>query len=353
MNNNIYKDIKFLDKKYKKMVDIYFKNKTGKFIIKNNILKIDFENWGIENFFILKKNIKFKKKFYEILYEKFNEIYSLAISFQIANWNVFMEMLPYLNNFKNINYNIYFTLIDELCSNEHIEFLKENFENVSIIQVRNRGMDIGLFLINLHYIKSKNYKHDFLYKIHTKSDGYLRGCILTNLMGSYQRIINNLKVLSMPHIGMIAGSWVLNYCAHQPSFTANEYYLRLLIKNLYHTEMELHCLQFVVATFFAIKMEAFKILNLNTLEFLYEKLNDCNTIDFSWYSFTYNMDLNCKEKMIENFKNDKSHRFLNVLDHDVRTNRNPNALRDRMIEHSIERIFGYIIKKNNLEIVHI
>ena len=100
-------------------------------------------------------------------------------------------------------------------------------------------------------------------------------------------------------------------------------------------------------------MDTFKILNNNVIEFLYEKLNNFNTIDFSWYSFTYNMDIDNKTNMIDDFKKDKENKFLNILDHDKRTNRSPNALRDKMIEHSIERIFGYIIKKNNLDIVHI
>jgi len=353
MDNETWKDIKFLDKGYQTLINKYFKNKKGKFIIKNFILKVDFEDWGIENFFIFKKNIKFQKKYYEILHEKFDNIYSVGISIQIANWTVFKEILSFLNNFKNININIYFVLIEELCLTENINFIKNNYENSCIIKTKNRGMDIGLFFINLHYIKFKRYKHDYLYKIHTKSDSYLRNCILSNLMGSHERIIKNLKILSSSDIGMIAGSWVLNFSAHQPCFMANDYYLKFLVKYLYHTENENDLMEFVVATFFAAKMEVFNIFNLNIIEYLYEKLNTSKTIDFCWYSFIYNFPVDEKIKMIDNFKDDPKNRFLNILDHDIRTNRNPNALRDRMIEHAIERIFGYIVRKKNLRIVHI
>ena len=353
MNNEIWKDINYLEKNHKSLINRYFKDKKGKFIIKNNILRVDFENWGIETFFLFTNSTKFKKKYYEILDEKFDEIYSLAISIQIANWGVFNEMIGFLNNFKNINRNLYFVLIEELCNVDNINFIKNNFENYSIIKTKNRGMDIGLFLINLHYINFKRYKHDFLYKIHTKSDTYLRNCILTNLMGSHERIIHNLKVLSKPEIGMIGGSWIYNFRAHQPLFMANDYYIKSLIKYLYHNEYEYDYMEFVVATFFAVKMDAFKILNLNVLEYLYENLNTKNTIDFCWYSYTYNIPIDEKVKMINDFKSTPQHKFLNVLDHDTRTNRSLNALRDKMIEHALERIFGYIVRKCNLGIVHI
>ena len=47
MNNEIWKDINYLEKNHKSLINRYFKDKKGKFIIKNNILRVDFENWGI------------------------------------------------------------------------------------------------------------------------------------------------------------------------------------------------------------------------------------------------------------------------------------------------------------------
>ena len=72
-------------------------------------------------------------------------------------------MEQYLDNFNYINHNIYFTLIDNMNDiNQKIDYLKK-YENSVIISCKNKGMDIGPFLLTLDYIKYKEYNHEYLF----------------------------------------------------------------------------------------------------------------------------------------------------------------------------------------------
>ena len=97
MLNNIYdndwKDLSYLNNN-QKIIDYYFPNKTGKFKVENNILYVDIDDWGIEKFYIIYDN-----KYYNIEYESFKKIYNIAILLQIGNWDTFLKMEKYLNNF--------------------------------------------------------------------------------------------------------------------------------------------------------------------------------------------------------------------------------------------------------------
>ena len=165
-----WQDLKYLDISYTKLINNYF-NKSGKFKIEKNILYVDLDEWGIEKFCIL--NIS-NNKFYSVEYKNFKNIYSTALSIQIGNWNTFLKMEPYINNNIFSDINIYFIIIDEICNDQRIIYLTKMYKNITIIKTKNKGMDIGLFLINLHYIKFKNYNHENLIKIHTKTDDTFR-----------------------------------------------------------------------------------------------------------------------------------------------------------------------------------
>jgi hypothetical protein len=122
INNNIWKDLIYLDNDSKKLINIYFPKKTGKFKFDDNILYVDINDWGIEKIFI-NKNIN--DKYYIIEYENFKKIHNIAILLQIGNWNIFLKMEKYLKNFDKININIYFVLINDISNKENIDYLKK------------------------------------------------------------------------------------------------------------------------------------------------------------------------------------------------------------------------------------
>lgn len=342
-----WKDIIFLDDSNKRLIKNYFNNKSGKFIINNNILYVDFDSWGIEKFYI--NNFETKKKFYNILYENFFKIYDIAILVQIGNWNTFKKMEIYLNNFDNININLYFTLINEICDEKNIEYLKIKYKNIIILSAENRGMDIGLFLVNLHYIKNKKYNHDYLFKIHTKTNDEFRNKSLNNLMSSYDKIINNIKLISKEHIGTVSGNIIYKYNEYKDPFRVNYYHLENIVKYLYNESIDYNKLEFCAGTMFIIKNSVLNIFNIKNIEYLYSILNNSETLDYYWYSIFYNISINNKKNIYIDYTTNKNIRYPNNINYNLKTNK--PGLRDSMIEHAMERLFGYICKKNNLSIV--
>jgi hypothetical protein len=347
-NQYIWKDLKDLEIKYKKIITHYFNDKNGKYYINNNILYINYENWGIEKFYIDKNSLP--DKLYKIIYKNFKNIYGIGITIQIGNWNTFLKMESYLNNFKNINTNIYFTIVKEFCTDSIISYLINKYDQIVIIECENKGMDIGLFLISLHYILTENINHECLFKIHTKTDDNFRNECLNNLLLSHQKILRNVKELSKKNIGMISGNNIFNYNDNKNHFNNNLYYLELLSKYLCFEDLNYDNLVFSGGTFFIVKPAIlFKIFNIKNIEFIYDMLNNNSTLDYNWYAYFYNLNINDKRIILKHFNIDRN-RYLNNLNYQIRTGN--TGIRDYMIEHALERFFGYIVKKYNMEIIN-
>ena len=341
-----WKDLIYLDNDYKNIFNKYFENMDGRFNINNNILYIDVKDWGIEKFYI--NNIKLEKYICDVVLDKFINIYNVAVSIQIANWSIFLKMEDYLINFKNININIYFILINELAIEENINYINEKYNNFIIIKAENKGMDIGLFLRNLYYIKLQKYNHDYLFKIHTKTNDTFRNETLYSLMGSPKIVINNIKKLSLTKNGMISGNLIYKYNEYRDAFSSNMYYLEILINELYENT-DYDKLEFSAGTMFIVKTSIFNIITIDKIESLYNRLNNYNTLDYHWYSIFYKLDINDKKNILQDFINNKNERYPNNLSYCLATNK--SGLRDSMIEHAIERLFGYICKNCGLDIV--
>ena len=349
--SNIWNDLKYLDNKYKKITSKYFIDKNGKYFIKDNILYIDYDNWGIEKIYIGEKKYNENKNFYTVLYKNNKIIYDIAVCIQIGNWTTFLKMESYLKNFEYINTNLYLVIIEDACIEKNIEYLKINYKNIVIIKTENRGMDIGLFLVGLHYMIENKINHEYLFKFHTKTDDKFRNSCLNSLIGSHNKIIDNIKALSKNNVGMVSGNSIYNYHQNKDYFNNNIYYLEMLSKYLYYQDLNYDNLVFSGGTFFIVKNKFFlEILNTKNIEFIYEKLNNNFTIDYNWYACFYNLNINNKKLILEHFNSDKNNRYVNNLNYQLKTNN--SGLRDYMLEHAMERFFGYIIKQNNLDIIY-
>jgi hypothetical protein len=345
MINNNWKDIKLLNDSYKNLINNYFKNKTGRYKIDDNILYINYDSWGIEKFFI--KNHYNKNK--DENYNNFNKIYNIAIVIQIGNWDIFTKMEPYLNNFSNINVNMYFSIINDIATNENIDYIKNKYKNIVIICCENRGMDIGLFLKTLYYMKTKNYNHDYLIKIHTKTNDGFRNESLHNLIGSNEIIINNIKKISKENIGTISGNVIYKYHQNKGVFNSNLYHLENLVKYLYNEDINYNNLEFSAGTMFIIKYNIFNIFNIQNIEYIYNSLNNSDTLDYYWYSIFYKLNINDKKHILNDYNNNKTTKHPNNISYNLRTNK--SGLRDSMIEHSVERLFGYICRQQKMELI--
>jgi hypothetical protein len=340
-------DLKLLNNDYKNIISKYFDNVNGKYKIIDNVLIVDIENWGIENFYInglIKRN-----DLYNIEYEYNKKIYDIAISVQIGSWDTFKKIEIYLENFNKINVNFYFVIINIHANLENINYLKNKYPNSVILNAENRGMDIGLFLLSLYYIKINKHNHEFIIKIHTKTNDNFRNETLQNIMGSNEIIINNFKKLCKDDIGIISGNTIYKYSEFEDAFNDNYYHLEKLIKYLYNEDINKDNLEFVAGTMFIAKINIFNILNIVNIDYIYNKLNNSDTLDYYWYSVYYKIDINDKKKIYDDYYNNKENRFPNNIAYCERTNR--GGLRDCMIEHAIERLFGYLCKNSNMEII--
>ena len=346
ININEWKNINYLDERNKKMINNYFKNIKGKFKFENDVLIVDIDNWGIEKIYLNNNKLNI---FYNIHYENIIKLHNIALSFQIGSFVTFKKMELYLENFKNINVNIYFSLINDIVNDTTIEYLKNKYPNCVILSGENRGMDIGLFLISIHYIKLKKYNHDYLFKIHTKTNDNFRNETLNNLMGSSQKIISNIKLLSKKENGMISGNTIHKYNDDPGIFKSNFYHLENLISYLYNEKIINSNLQFASATFFIVKLKIFNVFTLDKIEYFYKNLNNQESLDYYWYSVFYNININNKQNIYKDYMNNQNTKYPNNIKYQVKTNK--GGLRDCMIEHSFERLFGYICKRNGLDIV--
>ncbi len=333
-------DLKYIDDTNKTLINNYFNNPTGKYHYNNNILTVNIDNWGIEKFYL---NNKLKKEsFYEVYYSNFKDIFNLGITIQIGSWETFKKMEHFLNNFKNINVNIYAVIIKDIVNETILNNLKR-YSSITILIAENKGMDIGLFFVALHYIKINEYNHDYLFKIHTKTLDVFRNETLFNLMGSHDKIINNLKILSNNNVGMISGNTIYKYNENKGIFHSNYYHIENLISYLYNSNVEYNNLEFPAATFFIVKLSCFDILTYKIIEYFYSILNTKDTLDIFWYSTYYGININNKTNIYKDYINNKTTKYPNNLNLQYQTGK--MGLRDCMIEHAFERIFGYICKK--------
>jgi len=347
MSCDDWNDINLLDSNNKDLISKYFKDFKGKYMIENNILYVYFDSWGIEKFYIYNS---LRQKYYDIKYENFSNIYDIAISIQIGNWDIFRNIEIYLKNFKNINVNYYFIIIDNHSSQNNIDYLTEFYQNSVIITTENKGMDIGLFLINLMYINNKQYNHEYIIKIHTKTSDTFRNESINNLIGSEEIINNNIKKLINENNGIISGNRIYKYNEHQDAFTYNYYHLEKLIKYIYNEDIITNNLEFSAGTMFIAKSKIFNTFNIPILEYIYNNLNNYDSLDYYWYSVFYKLNINNKKQILDDYSNNKDSKYPNNINYCMRTNR--PGLRDCMIEHALERLFGYMCKRLSLEIIN-
>lgn len=340
-------DINLLDDNNKNLISKYFKDSKGKYMIDNNILQVYIESWGIEKFYIYNS---LTQNYYNIKYENINEIYDIAISIQIGNWDIFKSMEIYFENFNNININYYFILIDYHATENNIDYLINSYKNSVIISTENKGMDIGLFLINIMYMKIKKYTHKYIIKVHTKTNDNFRNESLNNLIGSEEIITNNIRKLNDENNGIISGNRIYKYNEFKDAFIQNYYYLEKLIKYIYNENVITDRLEFSAGTMFIAKNEIFNIFNIPIIEYIYNNLNNYDSLDYYWYSVYYKLNINNKKQILEDYNNNKDTKYPNNINYCIRTNR--GGLRDCMMEHAVERLFGYMCKKLNLEIIN-
>ena len=115
--------------------------------------------------------------------------------YYIDLWRYFEEKLKSLNT----PFDLYITLCDEV--EDISDEILNSFPNANIKKYKNKGQDIGPFLLTLKNIRNKNY--NYLIKLHTKKCRHnpalgeeWRDALVNSLIASDETILENIHTLS-------------------------------------------------------------------------------------------------------------------------------------------------------------
>jgi len=188
----------------------------------------------------------------------------VALIMHVGNMKVFQDIfIDYPNFFNNQNIDIYFT-----CNNKKDYYLlTDTFPDQKVILCdKNKGMDIGPFLIVLKYLIENDLYYNYYIKIHTKSDPRWRNQLLKPMYYKLPYFLNHTS----NDIEMYGcSSWTINH-----NFTMNYIYVLNILKRNYPeyvstfleyctNEKQLNCKNipfFVAGTIFVFNNKYFDIL---------------------------------------------------------------------------------------------
>ena len=336
-------DIQFrANPKVEKILSYYYNLDTINYTIKNNNVIVE-NNEHIEHLYIDDIIKRDTIKYYNILYNNIHTKTDNIFLIQVGNYNTLKKMYHYLDAMNDVNENYLIAITENQINEERLNFLKKKLDNLVIIEVKNKGMDIGVFLLSLLYLRDHNLNYKRLIKIHTKTDDRFREHVCDHLIGSKTCITDNLlKMQEDTSIGMLNGTLIFNYHKNNSFFNNHMKYLDTLTETLLNEKLDVHQLEFAVGTFFYSRFDVFDIFNAIHLKLIYNQLNDDNSLDINWYSVFYNLKNKSEEEIIEHWKNNKHKHFGNNLE--LQTKTDCQGMRDFMLEHALERFFGYLNK---------
>ena len=333
-----------IDPKYIKILNNYYNEDEIKYYFKKNIIIV--EKDGIEEYLYFDEYIKKDTHFYyRVLYDCFKNKSENIFIIQIGNLTTFKKMIKYIDIISKVNENYIFTFVEDTENKKIINLLKKKLTNFTVLEVQNKGMDIGIFLISLLYLRDKKLKYKNLIKIHTKTDDRFREHVCDQLIGSEEIIKKNLKLMDKSEIGMLNGTITFDYQKNKSFFKNHLNYLEYLISYFLNDTLDKNKLEFAVGTFFISKFDVFNIFNKNNIKILYNKLNDENTLDINWYKIFYELKNKNDDYIINHWKKNKKKNYGNNLELQIKTK--CSGMRDFMIEHALERFFGYLNKYKN------
>jgi lipopolysaccharide biosynthesis protein len=246
----------------------------------------------------------------------------LAILVHIGTYELWGRMCDYISLFKN-QYDLWLTISQK---NEPIDNLindiKNRFPTANVIIVQNRGLDIGGFLYALKEIFNQNIQYDYVLKLHTKTDKRWSDLMTIPLLTNYSLVERIFKCTR--DIGIVS---VKRYIQNDNGLI-NRHHLGNIIKQF---NMERNNLRwtFPAGAVFWIRFDLLRHVFYNQIDWVLANLNDEKTFDTNW------MKLN-NENNIGNLLWNKPN--------------NKHYIRDGMIEHALERFFGYSIYYNNYKI---
>lgn len=137
---------------------------------------------------------------------------NLAVMINIYQFSLWPEFTEYLDRISlcDIYFDLYINIaIDSQTNKDKLSGIVNRIqsytkaENLYLSYSDNKGLDIGGFMISYLKMLEVNKKYFSIIKIHTKTNKNWRFVMLYSLLGNIKIIKNNLKLINLPHVGMI------------------------------------------------------------------------------------------------------------------------------------------------------
>jgi lipopolysaccharide biosynthesis protein len=126
----------------------------------------------------------------------------IALVIHLYYHDLWDEMKTYINNLSTYNFDLYITLDKTSSTIGQNMWMKKvilkSYPTANILDIDNKGMDIGAFLQVLKYIKHNNLSYDYVCKIHTKKSIKSSGSTHGKVFGIHWR-----KKLIEPLLGSV------------------------------------------------------------------------------------------------------------------------------------------------------
>lgn len=346
-----FEENNLLEPKFEKIISRYYDLNKIEYSMNGKWIQINNNNI-IENIYfdqLLKKDTNI---YYNVLYENIKKKENIIFTLQVGKWVTLEKMYHNLDIIGEIKANYIISIVENEYDEEKLKILKKKLKNLVIIEVKNKGMDIGVFLLSLLYLRCNNLEYEYLIKLHTKTDDRFREHVCDHLIGSKDIINQNLNILrNDKSIGMLNGTLIFNYHKNKSFFNNHIGYLEYLSELLLNKNLEINKLEFAVGTFFYSKFDVFDIFTKNHIKLIYNKLNDFESLDINWYSIFYNLKNKNENYIIQHYKDNKNTNYGNNLELQKKTN--CSGMRDFMLEHALERFFGYLNRSKGYSMVEV
>lgn len=221
-------------------------------------------------------------------------------------------------------------------------------QDISILKIKNKGMDIGGKIVCLHFLKVNDVKYDIIFFAHSKTNVKKRNEYFNPFLRNEVSLSNIITTLKN---NRKTGA-VFPNCIHSQGKNPNEYKVLQKNNNLYLNELfkllEIKKENPIIfeGNVFMIKKEVLSPL-IHNLELVYSLLNDENSFDFNWFKIYNNLGDNVSLKEAYTFfANGKGKKKVgNNIPLMLQTH--SSSLPDGMIEHAIERIWDGLLMSCN------
>ncbi|MBQ7609421.1 MAG: hypothetical protein IJU76_15870 [Desulfovibrionaceae bacterium] len=186
---------------------------------------------------------------------------SVAVCVHLYYVEMFREISAYLDNFKEIRYDLFITMPRE--NKAYLPVIRKKYPNAKAIICENVGFDIYPYLRFLKEIDLLSY--DVIFKLHSKKDIPIdfsrngvdlsgtkwRDYMFQALLGSPERIQCILRIVERhPHVGMVCAQEVLLCGADQ---IAQDISLERVEAVMLECGMRIRTWEFVAGSIFAVR----------------------------------------------------------------------------------------------------